>query len=139
MARSVNAEAAARKYRESSYPVEVNHSVGTGLPSRCRLRRPARNGTCVRLRVADLGPVSAAIGRRTPWPENSSFFAWLRSRGWSNLGHVGAAAFLGFLASLGGNVMFGVLWGAGLLLAGTTAQYWSCRRANARATVETSH
>src|SRR5438270_12331150 len=45
MARPVNAEAAARKYRESSCPVEVNHSVCAGLPSRCRLPRPAQSGT----------------------------------------------------------------------------------------------
>ena len=69
--------------------------------------------------------------QRLSWPEKLSVWAWLRDRGWmSNLRHFGAAAVLGFIASLGGSVIFGICWGAGLALIGTSIQYWQCRRAN---------
>lgn len=72
-----------------------------------------------------LGDSSKAV-----WPENLGFMAWVWSRGWGNAGHVAMAAFLGFVVSLDGGLMFGSLWAVGLLAVATPVQYWRCRRAN---------
>lgn len=68
--------------------------------------------------------------RIAAWPDDLGFVPWVRSRGWGNFGHVAMAAFLGFVLSLDAGVLFGSLWGFGLLAIATPIQYWRCRRAN---------
>lgn len=96
-----------------------------GLEHWERAQSPARYGE-----GRQNGGVKLGEPKRAVWPDDLGFVAWVRSRGLGNLGHVAMAAFLGFIVSLDGGVLFGSLWAFGLLVVATPVQYWRCRRAN---------